>query len=83
MRSEHEIKLRVAFYANLFFGLLRSGYENATLISVGCPVQLIGEIFCVDTHSPRFEELAYILPRFDAVTCLVIRSYLRKAFLII
>ena len=59
------------------------GTRTRPLISVRSPVQLIGQIFCVDTHLPRFEELAYILPHFDAVTCLVIRSCLRKAFLII
>ena len=29
--------------------------------------------FVVDTHLPRFEALAYVLPNFDALTHLVIR----------
>ena len=29
--------------------------------------------FVVDTHLPRFEALAYVLPHFDALTHLVIR----------
>ena len=54
------------------------------LCIVRCPVQLIGEVFrvcifdvvvvvVVDTHLPRFEALAYVLPHFDALTHLVIR----------
>ena len=39
------------------------------LISVLCPLQLTGEIFwnfiCVDTHLPRIEALAYVVPHFD------------------
>ena len=50
---------------------------HVTLISVGCPVQLIREVFrdciCVDTHLPRFEALAYVLPHIDALTHVVIR----------
>ena len=53
------------------------GTRTQTLISVGCPVQLIREVFrdciCVDTHLPRFEALAYVLPLFDALTHVVIR----------
>ena len=49
---------------------------------IGCPVQLIRDVFFeiafifvvgVDTHLPRFEVLAYVLPHFDALTHLVIR----------
>ena len=40
------------------------------LCIIDCPVQLIREVFwdcvCVDTHLPRFEVLAYVLPPFDA-----------------
>ena len=44
-------------------------------------MQLIREVFrvcvfdvvVVDTHLPRFEALAYVLPHFDALTHLVIR----------
>ena len=40
-------------------------------------MQLIRELFrdciCVDTHLPRFEALAYVLPLFDALTHVVIR----------
>ena len=55
------------------------------LCIVSCPVQLIREVFrvcifdvvvvvvVVDTHLPRFEALAYVLPHFDALTHLVIR----------
>ena len=47
------------------------------LCIIGCPVQLISEVFwdciCVDTHLPRFEALAYVLPHFDALTHMVIR----------
>ena len=59
------------------------GTRTQPLISVGllcivrCPVQLISEFFwdciCVDTHLPRFEALAYVLPHFDALTHVVIR----------
>ena len=54
------------------------------LCIVRCPVQLIREVFrvcifdvvvvvVVETHLPRFEALAYVLPHFDALTHLVIR----------
>ena len=43
---------------------------------VGCPMQSKSEVFrdciCVDTHLPRFEALAYVLPHFDALTHVVI-----------
>ena len=50
-------------------------------ICVGCSVQLVREVFflrlhsfvVVDTHLPRFEALAYVLPHFDALTHVVIR----------
>ena len=49
------------------------------LICVGCPVQLIRDgfffgdcIFIVDTHLPRFEVLAYVLPHFDTLAHVVI-----------
>ena len=64
------------------------------LCIIGCPVQLISEVFwdciCVDTHLPRFEALAYVLPHFDALTHMVIHLSkvcwgllfcLRKAFI--
>ena len=42
---------------------------------IGCPVQFLREVFrdcmfvvVVDTHLPRFEALAYVLPHFDALT---------------
>ena len=48
-------------------------------ISVRYPVQLIGEIseiaFGVDTHLPRFEALAHVVPHFDALTQVVIRRH--------
>ena len=53
------------------------------LCIIGCPVQLIREVFgdcilvvvvvVVDTNLPRFEAPAYVLPHFDALTHLVIR----------
>ena len=62
---------------------MRSRYENATpnffgVFSAlfGFPVQSISQVFrdciCVDTHLPRFEALAYVLPHFDALTHVVI-----------
>lgn len=52
-------------------------------------MQLIGEILgdCiyVDTHLPRFDALAYVVPHFDALTpwsFVVTRSCLRKALFI-
>ena len=56
--------------------LLRSRYENATpnLCWVSCALLGFVEIaFVVDTHLPRFEALAYVLPHFDALTHMVIR----------
>ena len=54
---------------------------------IGCPVQLIREVFLeiefvvvVDTNLPRFEELAYVLPHFDELTHVVIRA--SSAFII-
>ena len=47
---------------------------------IGCPVQFnkggffeIVFVVVVDTHLPRFEALAYVLPHFDALTRVVIR----------
>ena len=59
--------------------LLRSRYENATpnLCWVSCAISK-GRFFLdcifvvVDTHLPRFEALAYVLPHFDALTLGVI-----------
>ena len=47
------------------------------LCIIGCPVQLIREVFfeiafSSSTHLPRFEALAYVLPHFDALTHVVI-----------
>ena len=49
------------------------------LCIIGCPVQLVREVFLrlhsfvvVDTHLPRFEALAYVLPHFDTLTHVVI-----------
>ena len=56
--------------------LLRSRCENATpnLCWVSCALLGFVEIaFVVDTHLPRFEALAYVLPHFDALTHMVIR----------
>ena len=45
------------------------------LCSIGFPVQLIKIAFVVvDTHLPRFEALAYVLPHFDELTHVVIRA---------
>ena len=49
------------------------------LCIIGCPVQLIREVFSRlylrrrRRHLPRFEALAYVLPHFDALTHVVIR----------
>ena len=53
---------------------------SGVLCIIGCPVQLIREVFfeiafvvvVVDTNFPRFEALAYVLPHFDALTHVVI-----------
>ena len=50
------------------------------LCIIGCPVLLIREVFfkiafvVVDTHLPRLEALAYVLPHFDVLTRIVIRA---------
>ena len=46
------------------------------LCIIGYPVQLIREVsfrdcICVDTHLPRYEAIAYVLPHFDALTHMV------------
>ena len=55
------------------------------LCIIGCLVQLIREFFSeiafvvvVDTHLPRFEALAYVLPHFDALTHVVIRVSFKR-----
>ena len=74
-------------HSTRIYSLACSGYENANPNfcwgSCATDRQDFEDCICVDTHLPRFEELAYILPHFNAVTYLVIRSYFRKAFLII
>ena len=65
-------------WANLIFAAHYCvwGTRTQPRISVGCPVQLISEVFwdyiCVDTHLPRFEALVYVLPPFDSLTHAVI-----------
>ena len=43
---------------------------------IAYPVQSIREVFrdciCVDSHLPRYEAIAYVLPHFDALTHMVI-----------
>ena len=57
------------------------------LCIIGCPVQLIREVFSrlhlssSSTHLPRFEALAYVLPHFDEVPHVVIRA--SSAFIIL
>ena len=55
----------------------KSWFLLGVLCIIGFPVQLKGRFFwdciCVDTHLPRFEALAYVLPHFDALTHVVIR----------
>ena len=62
------------------------GTRTQLLISVLCPVQLIGEIsgdfICVDTYLPRFEALAYV-SNWRKWWFVVMRSCLRKALFII
>ena len=57
------------------------------LCIIGCPAQLVREVFLrlhsfivVDTHLPRFEALAYVLPHFDVLTHVVIRVSLAFIF---
>ena len=61
------------------------GTRTQLLISVLCPVQLIGEIsgdfICVDTYLPRFEALAYV-SNWRKWWFVVMRSCLRKALFI-
>ena len=63
------------------------GTTTQPIICVGCSVHYWGScafnkggffeiafvVVVVDTHLPRFEALAYVLPHFDALTHLVIR----------
>ena len=62
------------------------GTRTKPLICVGCSVRYlmscainkrvffeIAFVVVVDTHLPRFEALAYVLPHFDALTHVVIR----------
>ena len=49
------------------------------IIGVSCAINKggfieIAFVVGVDTHLPRFEALAYVLPHFDALTHLVIRE---------
>ena len=71
-------------YFNIFHckHFVRSRYENATPCSVHywvfCAINKggffeIAFVVVVDTHLPRFEALAYVLPHFDALTHVVIR----------
>ena len=64
---------------------MRSRYDNATpnLSWVSCAINkggffeiafVVDFVVVVDTHLPRFEVLAYVLPHFDALTHLVIRG---------
>ena len=61
---------------------LRSRYENATpnLFWVSCAINKggffeIAFVVVVNTHLPRFEALAYVLPHSDALTLVVIRVF--------
>ena len=62
------------------------GTRTQPLICVGCSVHYwvscainkggfyeISFVVVIDTHLPRFEALAYVLPHFDALTQVVIR----------
>ena len=62
------------------------GTRTQPLICVGCSVHywvscainkggFFETAFVVDTHLPRFEALAYVLPHFDALTHVVIRVF--------
>ena len=54
------------------------------LCILGCPVQLIREVFSrlhlLSTHLPHFEVLVYVLPHFDASTHGLIRASLAFIF---
>ena len=67
--------------------------QQQPLICVGCSVNYcvscainkggffdIAFVVVVDTHLPRIEELAYVLPHFDELTHVVIRAPSLKAF---
>ena len=49
---------------------------------------LLSEVFffrdciCVDTHLPRYEAIAYVLPHFDALTHIVIHMCPRRSSLL-
>ena len=71
-----------------------SQFVLGVLCIIECPVQLIREVFrdciCVDTHLPRYEAIACVLPHFDALTHIVIHVSsafifavcLRKAYIL-
>ena len=48
------------------------GTRTQPLICVGCPVQLIREVFLKLDFEIAFEELAYVLPHFHALAHVVI-----------
>ena len=67
------------------------GTRTQPLICVGCSVHywvscainkggFFETAFVVDTHLPRFEALAYVLPHFDALTHVVILASSGSSF---
>ena len=72
------------------------GRRTQPLICVGCSVHYwvssaidkggffeIAFVVVVDTHLPRFEALAYVLPHFNELTHVVIRaSFIRASFIL-
>ena len=75
------------YFPAVLFSLLRSRYENTTpnlcwvlcaLFGVLCNYKggffEITFVVVVDTHLPRFEALAFVLPHFDELTHVVIRA---------
>ena len=73
-------------YINYYYHYCVRGMRTQPLICVECSVHYwvscainkggffeIAFVVVVDTHLPRFEALAYVLPHFDALTHVVIR----------
>ena len=73
--------------------VILSFIQKQPLICIGCYVHYwvsgaintggffdIAFVVVVDTHLPRVEELAYVLPHFDELTHVVIRAPSLKAF---
>ena len=83
-----KLKLKLAEYnwSVTILSLLSYIYMIAFEVRERNPQFVLGRffqdcIFVVDTHLPRFEALAYVLPHFDELTHVVIRA--SSAFIIL